>query len=196
MDTPQWRSAANERKLIDELRQLNGHLISLSGDLQEIKIAAESIDKTAKSREDKENAQKELVAVLHTPEPVETERKTSNTRTERRDRIRLFVEWATLFAVVAYGYVALRQWREMIQARHQVERAIGASNRTATAAEKANAGAFEANRPWLGAVFSNETPMFVQNSPKTMMFSFMWHFKNAGKRPAIVRQIHTIAAPL
>lgn len=52
-------------------------------------------------------------------------------------------ETLTLLSVLVYAYVAVRQWHEMIAARHQGERVIAETSRTASATEAAN-------RPWLG----------------------------------------------
>ena len=134
-----------------------------------------------------------MAAILHEPKSAEDERHSRNTRTQRRDRISLLVEVFTLISVSFYGYMAIRQWREMIAVRHQAQSAISAANRSARAAEKANAAAFEADRPWIGPVFANDKDTGFHEIPNTSQYhySYIWHFKNAGKRPAIMTQIHT-----
>ena len=178
------------KKLREDVRHAAS---SLRVDLNHIQNAVESINETAQAYEHKEQPKPELFAVLHTPEAEETEHKAHNKRSQRRDRIRLFIECLTLFAVAGYGYVAVRQWREMVQARHQVERAIVASNRTATAAETANAYAFEANRPWIGPMAGEESPEFQRiQGTNNAEFRIVLRFQNAGKRPAIIRQLLTV----
>jgi hypothetical protein len=112
-------------ELAKKLRKDFRKALSLfGGDLREIKISIQSIDKNTYAYQTKEPPKPELAAVLHGAEGADKERR----GTRRRDRIRLLVEWLTLLAVAGYGLVAYFQLQAMI-------RATNASERAATAAE-------------------------------------------------------------
>jgi hypothetical protein len=186
------------------LRESRKAFTSLGIDLHHIKNAIQSIDKNARANQQKEQPKIEVVALVHQPEGAETKRKAEYDRAQRRDRIRLAVEWLTFFAVVFYGYMAVRQWREQISARHQTQGAIEAANRSATASESANADAEEHfsrdERPYVG-LNSFPTPSGETAGPKNTgnyvagehdpadanksFFTWSLHYKNFGKSPAI-----------
>jgi len=67
--------------------------------------------------------------------------------------------WLAFIAASGYGYVAIRQWREMISARHQAEQAVEAAIRSATYAQQSLQAAdreFKADqRAWLGVPSEN-----------------------------------------
>ena len=64
-----------------------------------------------------------LRAELQVPHPIEVQTSSKDKKTGR-EWYKLIVETLTLLAVVAYAIVAIRQWREMIQARHQAQASI------------------------------------------------------------------------
>jgi hypothetical protein len=156
-------------------------LTSLGVDLHDIKTSIQSIDEHAKAKQDHERPQQIAVAEAHKPETTENKSGGYNNGAARRDRIRLFLEGLTLAAVVFYGYMAVRQWREQISARHQTQGAVDAANRSAAAAETANANAVEAERPWIG--LSQFSPENLE--PDTAAIA-LFVVINAGKRPALV----------
>jgi hypothetical protein len=119
------------------LRDFRKTFASLSIELHRIKNAIQSIDKNARANQQKEQSKIEVVALLREPEGTEAKRKDEYNRTQRRDRVRLLVEWLTFLAVVFYGYMAVRQWREQISARHQTQKAVEAAGRSADDASQA-----------------------------------------------------------
>lgn len=182
------------KKLRDDFRK---SLTSLGIDLHDIKNAIQSIDKNAQAQQQKEQPKPEVVAILHEPESVQAQRKADGDGTKRRDRIRLLVEWLTLFAVIFYGYMAVRQWREQIAARHQIQRSVEAANRSAGAAEAANTATQERfrgeQRPYLWA---DPRPYFPVPNTKNLALinpapngqfdvAAIIDIKNAGHSPAI-----------
>lgn len=174
------------KKLRKETRKA---LTLLRVDLQDIKDAIQSIDKHTRAYQQKEQPKPEVIVVAHEPEGAEAERHPSHTGTQRRDRIRLLVEWLTLFAVVFYGYMAVRQWREQIAARHQTQGAVDAANRSAGAAETANSDArsrfCDDERPYVW-VKGGElgTPQFV-SATNSNVGQILWtfHYTNYGHSP-------------
>lgn len=100
-------------------------LTSLGSDLKEIKHATQTIDKNTQSAEKHNNPPQEVRGVIGIEGPIETKRDSYDANQERRDRWRLAVEVFTLFAVIGYGYLTLRVWREMIYARHQSQQQTG-----------------------------------------------------------------------
>jgi hypothetical protein len=169
-------------------------LASLGIDLHHIKDAIQSIDKNTHAYQQKEQSKPEVIAILHEPEGTEAKRHAAHTGTQRRDRVRLFVEWATFFAVIFYGYMAVRQWREQISARHQTQGAIEAAGRSAGAAETANLNFIESNRPWIGRIIPTEpsdSPVWTKGQDEYIRFRYVWVFKNAGKRPANIISVKT-----
>jgi hypothetical protein len=171
------------------LRNFRKAFTSLSIDLHHIKNAIQSIDKNARANQQKEQPKIEVVAFVHEPEGAETKRKAEYDRTQRRDRVRLFVEWLTFFAVVFYGYMAVRQWREQISARHQTQGAIEAAGRSAAAAEAANANASaqfrEQERPYIWLTNNGVlTPEFRQVTSTVGQIIWPFNYTNFGKSPA------------
>ena len=89
-----------------------------------------------------------LRAELHVPEHIERNRQTHENRQHRLQVWVVIGTWAAFLAASVYAYVAVRQWGEMIGARHQTRDAIIAANRSAAAAE-------HGERSWLGIVTFN-----------------------------------------
>jgi hypothetical protein len=179
------------KKLRKDLRK---PLASLSIDLHHIKDAIRSIDKNTKAKQNEDGPQQKMVAVVHEPETTKNKDTTHDNGTKRRDRIRLLVEWLTLFAVVFYGYMAVRQWREQISARHQVQHSVDAAIRGAAAAEQANRDADarfgEAQRPYVWIVPFQEQPInwtfHIPSSGVDGTIKVTVAYKNYGLSPAIV----------
>jgi hypothetical protein len=107
------------KKLLKDFRRT---FASLGVDLHHIKDAIQSIDKSYKAEQNKKAADQVAVAEVHQPKAAEHERRARGTI--RRDGIRLLIEGLTLLSVSFYGYMAVRQWREQISARHQTQRAV------------------------------------------------------------------------
>jgi hypothetical protein len=181
------------------LRDSRKAFTSLGVDLHHIKNAIKSIDKNTRANQQKEQPKIEVVALVHEPEGAEAKRKAEYDRTQRRDRIRLMVEWLTFFAVFFYGYMAVRQWREQISARHQTQGAVDAANRNAAAAEKVAITAENTfnlareqfrveERPWVVA-FGKVTPGVQAVMPQPLLggveLTIRVVGKNVGKTPAV-----------
>jgi hypothetical protein len=179
------------KKLRKDFRKL---LDSLSVDLHHIKNAIQAIDKNARANQQKEQSKIEVVALLHEPEGAEAKRKAEYNRTQRRDRVRLLVEWLTFFAVVFYGYMAVRQWREQISARHQTQHVLEAAQGSVVAAQQANTDAMsrfrEDQRPYIWQISTLEklntkgSIGFEQPSATEPMTASVV-YQNYGRSPAI-----------
>jgi hypothetical protein len=124
-----------------------------------------------------------LRAELHVPEDVEGKRKT---REDRQHRLQVWIvigTWAAFFAASVYAYIAVRQWREMIAARHQAQSAVDAAGRSAAAAEgslqQAQRQTDFANRAWIRPTTQPEPPL----SPNQVLRGKV-KLLNAGKGPA------------
>ena len=123
-------------------------------------------------------------AELHVPEDVEKDRKTNEDRQHRVQVWILIGTWGAFIAVSVYAYITLRQWREMIAARHQTQHAIDAANRSASASETANANAaknfVEDRRPY---IWNDALDFFVPAIHQPLRFRV--HVANFGKSPAV-----------
>jgi hypothetical protein len=184
MDFLAQQFIASAKRIRDEIAKIITSLSSLGGDLKEIKVAAESIDKATKATQDAKPAPIEVRALLNLPGPIETKRDSHDDRQQRRDRWRLFIEALTLFAILGYGYMTIRMWREMISARHQTQRAIDAANRAATAAEntltETHKNFISDERPYIGLIKLG-IPVVETGNKARWDFSYA----NFGKTPAI-----------
>jgi Flp pilus assembly protein TadG len=173
------------------LRETRKAFTSLGVDLHHIKDAIQSIDKNAHANQQKEQPKIEVVALVHEPEGAEAKRRAEYDRTQRRDRVRLLVEWLTFFAVVFYGYMAVRQWREQISARRQAQSAVEAAVRAANAAETANTNAKEQfradERPYIAIAPAGDTTKIwiVASGEHKGHLAVEIHISNYGKSPAI-----------
>jgi hypothetical protein len=108
-------------RAIDKLREdLLASFTQLGSYLHKIENTLHAIDENAKAYHDKEHPSAQVIATLYEEKSAQDERRTTSDKTQWRDRARLAVEILTLLAVAGYGYVTIRMWREMIQARHQV----------------------------------------------------------------------------
>jgi hypothetical protein len=189
------------RKLHDDVR----HLVpSFGSDLHEIKNAVQSIDKHNEAHRQKEQPKPELVAVLHEPEPEKAQRHRNNRNTQRRDRVRLIVEWLTFLAVAIYGFIAYRQWKEMIRAAEASQQSAYAACLAAKIAQgnlqelqKANtfsqsmansstmqaAAGIDAEKAYL--VFVPRFPKPEELLPDNSNFGVVYSIKNDGKSAAL-----------
>jgi hypothetical protein len=177
-------------KVIEVTRNVRQYLHSLSVDLHDIKNAVQSIDENAKASQDKQRTPEVVIAEVHEPKAVEDEHRAHRDGTKRRDIMRLAIEGLTLLSVTFYGYMAVRQWREQISARHQTQGAIAAALRSASAAETANNDArtrsCDDERPYVW-VKGGElgTPQFVSATNSNVgQISWTFHFTNYGHSPA------------
>jgi hypothetical protein len=99
------------------------------------------------------------------------------------------VETLTLWAVIGYAFVAIRQWREMIQARHQVERSVGQATIAAGAAkdsaDTAKQTMYIDQRAWLSirGFETNGVKDSRYEVNKPLMIRVV--FQNTGKTPAL-----------
>jgi hypothetical protein len=160
MDTEKWKSIANFRDLMRELRQISSHLFSMR---EQIGSIGEQ-EQRRQAQEDRQSLAPPpspvISSELHIPEAQQTQQRARDNRQLAVQIILAIGTWFAFGAAAIYGYVAIRQWREMISNRHQTEQAIHAASRSATAAETANNNTFAANRPWIGPVFGEEAPIF------------------------------------
>jgi hypothetical protein len=174
------------RKLRDDVRKL---LPSLGSDLHEIKNAVQSIDKNARAYQEKEQAKPEVIAILHEPEATQAERHTTNTHTQRRDRIRLLVEWLTFFAVLFYGLVAYQQWKEMIVATDAAQRAVDETRLNRIQSDKSLTATIaqfhQDQRAWVSVNSVELTTPWSDTTVGTITVSV----SNSGKTPAINARI-------
>jgi hypothetical protein len=164
------------RKIREYLRSISESLSSLRVDLHNIKDSVQSIDESARAYQEKEQPKPEVVAIVQLPEAYKTESHSTSYGAPRRDRIRLLVEWLTLFAVIFYGFVAYRQWKELIAA-------AAAADKQANFARKTFAETRENfrldQRPWLG-VLEMDTTIPSRETTRVKL-----EFVNSGKTPAL-----------
>jgi hypothetical protein len=112
----------------------------------------------------------------------------SNEQCESQKKHRDWVDYTTLgletfglAVLIAYTTFAALQWCEMRESVKKMDEGIIAANRSAAAAETANAQALESDRPWVG-VDDFEPKTLEPDVAKSVAFDVI----NAGKRPALV----------
>ncbi|MGD0570897.1 MAG: hypothetical protein ABSA78_21060 [Candidatus Sulfotelmatobacter sp.] len=171
------------------LRDSRKAAASLGIDLHHIKNAIQSIDKHTRANQQQEQPKIEVVALLHEPEGAEAKRKAEYDRTQRRDRIRLVAEWLTFFAVVFYGYMAVRQWREQISARHQTQLVLKATD---TANEITKASLVDVERAFVSIspseVYPNNITVGQGGANSHVRVRFRW--SNSGSTPTKNMRYH------
>jgi len=165
------------RPLLDELKKIREQLEELRQTINE------SEESHAKDRDIKPFWVDQVLAEYQ--EPVRDKQVESN----RQYRVQNSLRWATWLAFIAagfYGYMAVRQWREMISARHQAQEGITHATKAAGEAKRANdeAGARfrEEERPYM---VITQHPAFSRTLAANQIISVDVHFKNVGKTPAI-----------
>ncbi len=196
MDFLTQQFIASAKRIRDEIANVIGRLSSFGSDLKEIKEAAQSIDKTAKATQQAKAPQVEVRALLDIPGPIETKRDAYDDHQQRRDRWRLLVETFTLFAVVGYGYMTIRMWREMISARHQGQQAIKAAQDAAREAQNANLITKESlvavQRAFVFPSPTNDIPGGPVTAKSQGIVVFI-DWNNSGTTPAKWMTFHNIA---
>lgn len=179
------------KKLRKEIR--NG-LEILHGDIQK---HIEAVNEARNAYKQSQDSPQVLRAELQVPHSIEVETHPKDKK-GGREWYKLVIDTFTLLGVLVYATVAIRQWREMISARHQTEQAIQAANRSATAAENTIQYTKDSDRPWIGRgdpiptpPGSPEPPPAVQVFTNTAVVNLMWTFKVIGKRPARITSLFT-----
>jgi len=175
-------------------KDLRSALSSLHHDRQE---QIEAIRETRKAYDKSRDTPPILRAELQVPHPIEVQTDPKDKKTGR-ERYKLVIETLTLLGVVAYAIVAIRQWREMISARHQAQVAVQAAQTSAATAQQAldfqKEGTRREQRPYifLGAsaspgikefILFHPYPTFNPNSPEPFRANI--GFKNFGHSPAV-----------
>jgi hypothetical protein len=120
------------KKLRDDLRK---GLSLLHNDL---KHGIKAVNDQTKARDEADQVQPPspiLHAELHIPEAIKTESKADSDRNYSLQKWIAIGTWLAFFSVSIYAYLTLREWREMIYARHQAQGAVEAAIRTARDAD-------------------------------------------------------------
>jgi hypothetical protein len=118
-----------------------------------------------------------LRAELQIPEAIKTQSKAESDRNHRLQKWMTVGTWFAFLATATYAYFTIRQWRELISARHQTQHAIEAANRSADAAEKQN---ILANRAWIQQEIGSIQDLGIYQKTVSAPFTC----KNIGKGPA------------
>jgi hypothetical protein len=86
------------QKILGELRSLN---VTLLG----VQKQVETVAKEQQAKNEREQSQPVVRAELQVPPAIHTQNVASDAPNERRDKIKTWIEVATLFAVVAYAII-------------------------------------------------------------------------------------------
>ena len=169
------------RKSREYFKSITDSLSSLSIDLHHIKDSVQSIDENSKAANDEEHSPQVVIAEVHESKAAEDEHRADKNGTKRRDVIRLVIEGLTLLSVTFYGYMAVRQWREMISARRVSGDAIVSAKNSADAAlNQAQRNFRQDQRPWIGMITSAIKDLDSDTSYVDVFYS------NSGRSPAKV----------
>jgi hypothetical protein len=187
----------------------------LLNELRHISDAIQQLTDSTAERCEGHNVQKsptpEIRATLNAPQGIETRKGPAETKEERQYQNRtLVVQWSlcmvTTLAFVAaayYAHIAKLQWQTMEKTYAEIQRQTGsvgdaakAAARSATAAENSVKYAKDADRPWLGTIGGKSgdlklEPFIDQRGQPLVQVIYAWHIRNAGKRPAYIRDIET-----
>jgi len=167
------------KKLRKEMRQ---GLSVLHSDLQKFSDAIRSERKRSDQNQQPQLPPPILRAELHIPEDKDGAKKKHE---DRQHRVQVWIvigTWAAFLSASIYAYIAVRQWREMISARHQNQISVQAAQTASeTAAKTLNATIDQFRldqRAWLGVDSVSGSPVLNQG------FVIDVIMKNTGKTPA------------
>jgi hypothetical protein len=146
----------------------------------------EAIQEARNAYEQGHNAPQVLRAELQVPHPIEVETRPKDKKSGR-EWYKIMVETLTLLGVLAYAAVAVRQWREMISARHQNEKVI---QKTEESIVQNKMNTYLDQRAWVSVEDISMTPQAKQ--PLSVGF----RFTNSGKTPAINAYIRDRIEPM
>lgn len=163
-----------------------------------------SIEREPATNTNAENSHKNppplaTVVEVRFPEAAENETYAYKHREQRRDRWKVALEALTLFGVLAYGFVAYRQWGQMIIANGHATDSANAANAAATTAQEALKEARDNfrrdQRPYIWITNNLGLPSFVA-MPRAQAEGFgqaMWNvfYTNYGKAPAYGLTTHS-----
>jgi hypothetical protein len=188
---------ASAKRFRDEVPKLIKQLSSFGSDLNEIKVSTKAIQENTQPKQKSEDTEKKVRAIVSLPSPIKTERDAYDDIHQRRDKWRLWVEVMTLLAVLAYGYLTLRVWKEMISARHQAQGAVEAANSAVKVTQEANQISKHQfaldQRPYVTIqriwIIDPKTGHEITPVAGQPLFVEI-HFVNAGKTPALNFVIH------
>jgi hypothetical protein len=187
MDFLAQQFIAAVKRIRDEIAKIIANLSSFGSDLKGIKTTTQSIERTTKAYQETKDAAPKITAFLNLPGPIETKRDDYDERQQRRDRWRLLIEVLTLVSVTGYGYMAIRQWREMVSARHQAQSAFVLNERTALASIKEAEKQLNLSRRLANAEKgARYAPCWVELSePKPNEVHYALSMSNVGKGEAV-----------
>jgi hypothetical protein len=173
------------RKIREELRAIKDSLGLLHLDFEKHINTASEARKAEKERNEPEPVASSELKITET---VKTHKIADDTASPRREWIKVGIEAATLCAVIVYACLTLREWREMISARHVAQVAIETAKRSASEALSQVQRNFIADqKPYVW--ITDEIGPFVQaphsRGNTSDKLAFNYHFKNYGKSPAI-----------
>jgi hypothetical protein len=115
-------------------------------------------------------------AELQIPETIEAENRANNRRNYKLQKWLTAGTWLAFIAAASYAYLALRQWGEMISARHLSEKAIESAEKSVT---QSRLNSYQDQRAWLSVVT-------ISGKPETKKpFGITIEFTNSGKTPAV-----------
>jgi hypothetical protein len=181
------------KKLRKELRKTLGLLHT---DVQKL---TETIKETNKTDSQRQSTPPILRAELQIPPTPITCSEAPDAKKDRRERIKLWIEVATLLAVGVYAYVAVLQWREMVRATGAAERTVNEARRNRIQSEKsldATIAQFHLDqRAWVGPTDITLNEMHAPN-PISAKVSITNSGKTAALRARVTYILHPSDVPL
>lgn len=182
MDFLTQQFIATAKRLREQLNVIREGIFTLLRDSQG-QITAIREDRNTQNERD--NTPPVLRAELHVPHPIEVQTSPKDKK-QGREWFTLVVETLTLIGVVVYATVAIRQWREMISARHQTREVVWQAARAANEAHTANDITKEAlvsvQRAYIFAD-SSEVSTVSDETGKTIALVLPIKLQNSGSTP-------------
>jgi hypothetical protein len=124
------------QQFIASVKRLRAQLLTLENRIQSIHDQNERHHQQQQAQQSLPQPVLKVDAEIHEKPDPERDKKSGKKFNNGVQLALAIGTWLAFFAAGVYGYVAIRQWREMISARHQAQGAVDAANRSATIAQK------------------------------------------------------------
>jgi hypothetical protein len=182
------------QQFIASVKRLRAQLLTLENRIQSIHDQNERHHQQQQAQQSLPQPVLKVDAEIHEKPDPERDKKSGKKFNNGVQLALAIGTWLAFFAAGVYGYVAIRQWREMISARHQAQGAVDAANRSATIAQKsldeAHKNFVADQRPYVIVENCEISELgAAQNGPPVAgkAFRVNVNFKNVGKTPALNR---------
>jgi hypothetical protein len=172
------------QQFIASVKRLRAQLLTLENRIQSIQDQNERHHQQQQAQQSLPQPVLKVDAEIHEKPDPERDKKSGKKFNNGVQLALAIGTWLAFVAAGIYGYVAIRQWREMTAARHQGQQGINAAIRAANDADKSLAASDRAlriqERAWVGMSNVN-TPQSVEEGVQFAAYSDV---NNFGHSPA------------